>query len=126
MISQVVAPTKFPRQAPQTIAEQLETQEIAKGESLTWDELEKLVIDRGYDTNPDLVNGPTSYKSKLRLFGQKEEDVRVTLFRDEYISQSPQFHKVWLWLEENKVPYRVEKTIMVRSVNSSEKDKEST
>lgn len=55
-----------------------------KNLSLSWDELRKLVIDKGYEINPDLVNGPTSSKSKMRLFGKKEEDIRVTLFRDDH------------------------------------------
>ena len=80
-------------------------------ESLSWDELYKLVIDRGVDPNPDFVNGPTSSKSRLRLFGKKEEEVRVTLFRDHH-AWCPYCQKVWLWLEENKVPYRIEKITM--------------
>lgn len=72
-------------------------------------ELEQLVIDRGYNNFRDLVNGPTSSKSNLRLFGKMEQDVRVTFTRDHH-ALCPYSHRVWLWLEENEIPYRVEKS----------------
>ena len=53
-------------------------------ESLSWDELRQLVIENGYDTSPDLVNGPTNSKSTMRLFGKEEKDIRVTLYRDDH------------------------------------------
>ena len=59
----------------------------------------------------DLTNGPTSARSRLRLFGQREDAVRVTLFRD-YHAWCPYCQKVWLWLEEKQVPYRTEKVTM--------------
>ena len=77
----------------------------------------QLVISRGYNTNPDLRNGPPSGKSTLRLFGYQESDVRVTLYRDhnhikmlrdEPYTMCPHSHSAWLWLEENRIPYRVE------------------
>jgi glutathione S-transferase len=63
------------------------------------------------DFSADLVNGPTSAQSRLRLFGQPESAVRVTLYRDNH-AWCPYCQKVWLWLEEKQVPYRIEKVTM--------------
>ena len=74
--------------------------------SLTWPELEAL------DTlQVDRVNGPTNAQSRLRLFGHSEADVRVTFFRDNH-AWCPYCQKVWLWLEEKQIPYRIEKVTM--------------
>jgi len=59
----------------------------------------------------DTVNGLTNAKARLRLFGQSESDVRVTLYRDNH-AWCPYCQKVWLWLEEKQIPYRVEKVTM--------------
>jgi glutathione S-transferase len=50
--------------------------------------------------------GPTHTDAKLRLFGQKEEDVRVVFYRDT-AAWCPYCQKVWLLLEEKQIPYRV-------------------
>eukprot|EP00923_Selenidium_pygospionis_P015758 GHVN01027468.1.p1 GENE.GHVN01027468.1~~GHVN01027468.1.p1 ORF type:complete len:205 (+),score=9.03 GHVN01027468.1:92-706(+) len=76
---------------------------------LTWSELDEL--DTVNETHDEQVNGPTNPQARLRLFGHKEEDVRVTLYRDNH-AWCPYCQKVWLWLEEKKVPYRVEKVTM--------------
>jgi glutathione S-transferase len=47
----------------------------------------------------------------LRLFGAPEEEVRVTYFKDR-ASWCPYCQKVWILLEEKKIPYRVEKINM--------------
>ncbi|AFY38150.1 hypothetical protein Lepto7376_1822 [[Leptolyngbya] sp. PCC 7376] len=73
---------------------------------LSWTELEALT-----DFEIDRVNGPTNAQSCLRLFGQSETDVRVTLYRDNH-AWCPYCQKVWLWLEEMRVPYRIEKVTM--------------
>jgi glutathione S-transferase len=73
---------------------------------LSWQqlaELTKLAIDP--------VNGNTNSQATLRLFGQTEADVRVTLFRDNH-AWCPYCQKIWLWLEEKQVPYRIEKITM--------------
>ncbi|MCP9778195.1 MULTISPECIES: glutathione S-transferase family protein [unclassified Cyanobium] len=75
-------------------------------EVLDWHELERLGA-----SPADPVNGPTSAQARLRLFGQPEEAVRVTLFRDHH-AWCPYCQKVWLWLEERRVPYRVRKVTM--------------
>ncbi len=73
---------------------------------LNWSALEEMA-----DFSVDLVNGPTSAQSRLRLFGQPESAVRVTLYRDNH-AWCPYCQKVWLWLEEKQVPYRIEKVTM--------------
>ena len=74
--------------------------------ALTWSKLSELT-----HFSPDLVNGPTNAQARLRLFGQSESDVRVTLYRDNH-AWCPYCQKVWLWLEEKKIPYRIEKVTM--------------
>ncbi|MEO0535122.1 MAG: glutathione S-transferase family protein [Cyanobacteria bacterium P01_A01_bin.123] len=73
---------------------------------LSWPELEALT-----DFQLDTVNGPTNAQARLRLFGQAESDVRVTLYRDNH-AWCPYCQKVWLWLEEKQIPYRIEKVTM--------------
>jgi glutathione S-transferase len=73
---------------------------------LTWPELAALT-----DWQIDRINGPTNAQSRLRLFGQSEADVRVTLYRDHH-AWCPYCQKVWLWLEEKQIPYRIEKVTM--------------
>jgi glutathione S-transferase len=73
---------------------------------LTWSELSTLT-----DWQPDLVEGPTNAQARLRLFGQSESAVRVTLYRDNH-AWCPYCQKIWLWLEEKQIPYRIEKVTM--------------
>jgi glutathione S-transferase len=73
---------------------------------LNWSELEALT-----DFQIDPVNGPTNAQSRLRLFGLAESDVRVTLYRDNH-AWCPYCQKIWLWLEEKQIPYRIEKVTM--------------
>ncbi|MGB3294728.1 MAG: glutathione S-transferase family protein [Phormidesmis sp.] len=73
---------------------------------LSWSALETRT-----DFQPDTVNGPTNAQARLRLFGQRETDVRVTLYRDNH-AWCPYCQKVWLWLEEKRIPYRIEKVTM--------------
>lgn len=75
-------------------------------QELSWHELERLAA-----TQADPVNGPTNAQARLRLFGQPEEAVRVTLFRDHH-AWCPYCQKVWLWLEEKRIPYRIRKVTM--------------
>lgn len=60
---------------------------------------------------PEQTNGPAHAQALLRTFGQPEKSVRVTLFRDNH-AWCPYCQKVWLWLEEKKVPYRIRKVSM--------------
>ncbi|MEL6495013.1 MAG: glutathione S-transferase family protein [Cyanobacteria bacterium J06623_7] len=75
-------------------------------EPKTWQQLAELT-----DWKIDPINGKTNSQSTLRLFGRSEADVRVTLFRDNH-AWCPYCQKVWLWLEEMQVPYRIEKVTM--------------
>ena len=60
---------------------------------------------------PDRHEGPTNPQAGLRLFGQRESAVRVTLFRDHH-AWCPYCQKIWLWLEERRIPYRIRKVTM--------------
>jgi glutathione S-transferase len=73
---------------------------------LSWSELETLT-----DFQLDRINGVTNAQSRLRLFNQSETDVRVTLYRDHH-AWCPYCQKIWLWLEEKQIPYRIEKVTM--------------
>ena len=74
---------------------------------LSWQALESLAA-----PEPDRRHGPTSAQSLVRLFGHPDDSVRVTLYRDHH-AWCPYCQKVWLWLEERQVPYRVRKVSMV-------------
>ncbi len=73
---------------------------------LSWPELEALT-----DFHVDTINGPTNAQARLRLFGHTESEVRVTLYRDHH-AWCPYCQKIWLWLEEKQIPYRIEKVTM--------------
>jgi len=73
---------------------------------LSWTELEALA-----NFKVDTVNGLTNAQAWLRLFGRSESEVRVTLYRDNH-AWCPYCQKIWLWLEEKQIPYRVEKVTM--------------
>ncbi|MGD1859125.1 MAG: glutathione S-transferase family protein [Leptolyngbyaceae cyanobacterium] len=75
-------------------------------QSLSWPDLEAKT---SFSIDP--VSGPTNAQARLRLFGQSEADVRVTLYRDNH-AWCPYCQKVWLWLEEKQIPYRIEKVTM--------------
>ena len=74
--------------------------------ALSWSELQTLT---NYSIDP--INGPTNAQSRLRLFGHTESEIRVTLYRDNH-AWCPYCQKVWLWLEEKQIPYRIEKVTM--------------
>mgnify|MGYP006245476795 FL=1 len=75
-------------------------------EALSWSDLEGLTADE-----PDRTQGPTNAQAVLRLFGQEESAVRVTLYRDHH-AWCPYCQKVWLWLEFKRIPYRIRKVTM--------------
>jgi glutathione S-transferase len=72
----------------------------------SWSELAALT-----DFSVDPINGDTNSQARLRLFGQTEAEVRVTLYRDHH-AWCPYCQKIWLWLEEKQIPYRIEKVTM--------------
>ena len=61
-------------------------------EILTWEDLNKFKIE-----DLDRVNGINNSYANLRLFGHKEDDVLVNLYRDRH-SWCPYCQKIWLWL----------------------------
>ncbi|MEB3200604.1 MAG: glutathione S-transferase family protein [Synechococcaceae cyanobacterium] len=74
---------------------------------MSWDELARHAW-----TEPDRRHGPANAQARLRLFGQPLEAARVTLYRDHH-AWCPYCPKIWLWLEEKRIPYRVKKVAMV-------------
>ena len=84
----------------------------SSGAPPTWVELQEQVRHRfGPDDRDGRINGPTNAQATLRLFGCAESEVRVTLFRDHH-AWCPYCQKVWLWLEEQQIPYRIRKVTM--------------
>lgn len=61
-------------------------------------------------SNPDLENGPTNPLSLKRTFGSTGP-IRVKLYRD-HAAWCPYCQKVWLQLEEKRIPYTIEKINM--------------
>jgi glutathione S-transferase len=76
---------------------------------LSWQELTDLADSQFTPADP--INGATNAQSRLRLFGQPESAVRVILYRDNH-AWCPYCQKIWLWLEEKQIPYRIEKVTM--------------
>ena len=74
--------------------------------ALSWEQLEALAPDPA-----ERCEGPANAHASLRLFGQSESQLRVTLFRDHH-AWCPYCQKVWLWLEFRRVPYRIQKVTM--------------
>jgi glutathione S-transferase len=73
---------------------------------LSWDQLQALA-----PPEPDRLRGATNAQAQLRLFCSDVSGVRVTLYRDHH-AWCPYCQKVWLWLEEKQIPYRIRKVTM--------------
>jgi len=85
---------------------------MALAEPLSWQQLEdQLTPLSEAELQHQRVEGPTNAQARLRLFGRPEAEVRVTLYRDHH-AWCPYCQKVWLWLEEKRIPYRVRKVTM--------------
>jgi glutathione S-transferase len=80
---------------------------LPDGRPASWEQLESWAAPEA-----DRIDGPANPQARLRLFGQEESAVRVTLYRDHH-AWCPYCQKVWLWLEEHRIPYRVRKVTMV-------------
>ena len=80
---------------------------LAASHPASWEQLEAWAAPEA-----DRIHGPANPQARLRLFGQEESAVRVTLYRDHH-AWCPYCQKVWLWLEEHRIPYRVRKVTMV-------------
>ncbi|GLC43420.1 hypothetical protein PLESTB_001555600 [Pleodorina starrii] len=80
----------------------------------SWEQLADLVRAKhsefGVDFWADPNEGPTHPLALKRLFGSTEP-VRVKLYRD-HAAWCPYCHKVWLQLEEKRIPYVIEKINM--------------
>jgi len=59
----------------------------------------------------EATEGPPSAQAAMRTFGAEPSAIRVVLYRDNH-AWCPYCHKVWLQLEEKRIPYRVEKINM--------------
>ena len=84
--------------------------------ALTWSELESFAQQLGTwsDDTHTRETGPTNARSTFRRFDAKDlkpEDASVVLYRDNH-AWCPYCQKIWLWLEEKRVPYRIEKVTM--------------
>ncbi|KAL7523761.1 hypothetical protein ACHAXR_001594, partial [Thalassiosira sp. AJA248-18] len=85
----------------------------------SWDEIRSTLRskqtdeERNFRSNLGKGYGKPSPLHKLRLFDESndEKDVRVTLYRDS-ASWCPYCQKVWIALEQKRIPYRVEKINM--------------
>lgn len=79
---------------------------------LSWQELEqRAAMVSEQELLRQRCEGPTNAQARLRLFGRPESEVRVTLYRDHH-AWCPYCQKVWLWLEEQRIPYRIRKVTM--------------
>ena len=79
---------------------------------LSWEELEQAAAGHPALDAGQRIDGVCNSPATLRLFGQSASAVRVTLFRDHH-AWCPYCQKVWLWLEERRIPYRIRKVTMV-------------
>ena len=68
--------------------------------ALSWPQLQAQAAASFKPADP--ATGPTNAQATLRLFGQPEAAVRVTLFRDNH-AWCPYCQKVWLFLEEKQL-----------------------
>jgi glutathione S-transferase len=76
-------------------------------------EILQTVQEKQFRSNLVKGYGAPSPLHKIRLFDEsnKEEDVRITFYRDS-ASWCPYCQKVWMCLEEKKIPYKIEKVNM--------------
>jgi len=81
----------------------------------SWDALSQMAKAKmeahGVDFWADPNQGPTHPLALKRTFGQPESAIRVKLYRD-HAAWCPYCHKVWLQLEEKRIPYTIEKINM--------------
>ncbi|KAL7553342.1 hypothetical protein ACHAWF_016626, partial [Thalassiosira exigua] len=107
--------------SPDRIAElqALATQVLSSHDIGSWDDIRSTLEskqtpeEKNFRANLNKGYGVPSPLHKLRLFDEsnREEDVRVTLYRDS-ASWCPYCQKVWTMLEQKRIPYRVEKVNM--------------
>uniref|UniRef100_A0A061QXR9 Glutathione S-transferase n=1 Tax=Tetraselmis sp. GSL018 TaxID=582737 RepID=A0A061QXR9_9CHLO len=80
----------------------------------SWNELKTILsakqTELGMDLDPDHINGPPNPYALERRFNKSVEP-DVVLYRD-HAAWCPYCQKIWLQLEEKRIPYRVEKINM--------------
>lgn len=83
--------------------------------SPSWEELESLLrskestLERSDFESERAGRGPTNHRASIRLFDAPDGfQPEITLYRDQ-AAWCPYCEKVWLQLEEKRIPYRVEK-----------------
>ena len=84
----------------------------AAAAAMSWLELETFTSN--VFTRPDPASGPTNSRATFRSFDSSSTDptsARVVLYRDNH-AWCPYCQKIWLWLEEKRIPYRIEKITM--------------
>jgi len=74
----------------------------------SWDSLSSYLISK-----IDPTTGPTNPQALVRPFssGLPPSEINVTLFRDHH-AWCPYCQKIWLYLEEHEIPYKVKKVTM--------------
>ena len=82
----------------------------------SWQDLQARVNERktqhGQPLEADLENGPSTPHALIRRFGTTTDDEpRVLLYRDS-AAWCPYCQKIWMQLEEKRIPYRIEKINM--------------
>lgn len=80
---------------------------------MSWEDLERWAGDyAATDIAETRRDGRTNAQATTRLFGSGDgEETRVVLYRDNH-AWCPYCQKVWLWLEERRVPYTIKKVTM--------------
>lgn len=73
----------------------------------SWEKLLAKASTEDYINGPNCIS-PSKERESVRLFGQKEADVRIVLYRD-HANWCPYCHKVQLLIEAKKIPYMVKK-----------------
>ncbi len=74
--------------------------------AMSWEDLAKQAAKES-----DRIQGATNSYALIRLFGQEEDSVKVTLYRDHH-AWCPYCQKIWLWLELKQIPYKIKKVTM--------------
>lgn len=99
-----------PRRAPCGMATTAQPSVSAPLPAAPWEKLSTRASPDDFINGPNLIS-PTKERESLRLFSQKDADVRLVLYRD-HACWCPYCHKVQLLLEAKKVPYMVKKVNM--------------
>lgn len=73
----------------------------------SWERLATMAIREDFVNGPNCTT-PTKERESIRLFGQKEADVRLVLYRD-HAGWCPYCHKVQMLIEAKKIPYVIRK-----------------